>query len=133
MTSSFVNCVSRSQPSAVTSDEILDPDAALPGDVDPGLDGDDVPGLEHVGRLRAQSRALVDLDPDAVAEAVAVCPPEPGSLDRFARRGIGVPSADAGRDGRKPCELRLEAERVQLRRAGPGSRPTANVRVQSEQ
>src|SRR5688500_14771961 len=40
-------------------DEILDADAAESGKIDPRLDRDDVPGLEHIGRLPPQGRRLV--------------------------------------------------------------------------
>src|SRR5918995_835229 len=35
-------------------EEILDPDAASPGNMPPGLGGEDVPRLEDVGRLRPE-------------------------------------------------------------------------------
>src|SRR5262249_57514895 len=50
--------------------EILDPDAADAGQVDAGLDRDDVPRLEHVLGLRREPRRLVDGEADAVPEPV---------------------------------------------------------------
>src|SRR5215207_4437486 len=35
---------------------VLDPDPAVPLEVDPGFDGDDVPGRERVGRLGREPR-----------------------------------------------------------------------------
>src|SRR5947208_2417645 len=51
-------------------DEILDAHAAQSGEVDPGLDGDHVPGLERPFRRRAQDWKLVHLEPDSMAETV---------------------------------------------------------------
>ena len=111
-----MNCVSRSQPSSVTSDEVLDPHArSLVRQVDPGLDGDDVPRLEHVRRLRAQRGRLVDLESDAVSHPVTVGPAETGRLDQRARGGVGVAPVDPGSDCGETGELGLEAERVELR------------------
>ena len=52
-------------------DEVLDPDPALPLEVDPRLDRDDVAGLEHVLGLGPQRRHLVHLQTAAVAEPAA--------------------------------------------------------------
>ena len=63
-------------------DEILEPDAAEALPVAAGLERDHVAGDERVARA-AEVRALVDLEPDAVAERVEVAvlaAPSPGSL-----------------------------------------------------
>ena len=52
-------------------DHVLDADAAEPGHVDAGLDRDDRAGRQRVlVELATEPRTLVDLEPDAVAEAV---------------------------------------------------------------
>src|SRR5574340_1002405 len=68
--------------------QILDPDAARTLQVDPRLDRDDVAGGEDVGRLRGQSRRLVHLEADTVAEAVAELLAEPGLGDRLPREQV---------------------------------------------
>src|SRR6476659_7336792 len=79
--------------------EILDPAAADALEVDPGLDRDDLPGLQRVRRLGREPRRLVDLEPDAVPEAVAEVAAVPGRLDRLAREGVRV---DAGQSRLQP-------------------------------
>ena len=95
--------------------EVLDADAALAGEVDPRLDGDDVAGLEHVGRLGAQRRGLVDLDADAVPEPVAERLAEPGCVDQRARGRVGVNATHSRSDGLQARELCFQTERVDLR------------------
>src|SRR6266536_5108650 len=67
--------------------EILDPDAADAWDVHARLDGDDIAGLQRVGRRGGQARRLVDLEADAVAEAVAEVLAVPGGPDQLACHG----------------------------------------------
>src|SRR3954462_5497443 len=52
-------------------DEVLDPHTDRAGHVHTRLDRDDVARLQRVLPLLGEPRALVDLEPDAVAEAVA--------------------------------------------------------------
>ena len=87
-------------------DEVLDPHTDVARQVDPGLDGDDVAHLENGAGLGPQVRLLVDVETDTVAETVAVALPQPGRLDRDARRGVDVPPDRAGADGRQTVELR---------------------------
>jgi hypothetical protein len=51
-------------------DDILDANPRHPAEVDPGFDGDDVAGSEHVVGFRPQGGRLVDEEADAVTEAV---------------------------------------------------------------
>ncbi len=50
---------------------VLDPDPEAAGEVDAGLDGDDVAGRERVGALGREPRRLVDVEAEAVSEPVA--------------------------------------------------------------
>src|SRR5918911_4088141 len=66
-------------------DEVLDADAAAALEVDARLDGHDVPGSERVRGRVGETRRLVDLDADAVAEPVAERGAEPFARDDVAR------------------------------------------------
>src|SRR6266540_4542664 len=104
-------------------DQILDPDPAEAGEVDPRFDRDDVPGLELVFRLLRKPRGLVDEQPDAVPEAVAERLAEVGVLDPLACGRIGGAAGDARADRIQTCLLRLETDGVglaQLVRKRPG-------------
>src|SRR6266511_2154306 len=104
-------------------DQILDPDPAEAGEVDPRFDRDDVPGLELVFRLLREPRGLVDEQPDAVPEAVAERLAEVGVLDPLACGRIGGAAGDARADRIQTCLLRLETDGVglaQLVRKRPG-------------
>ena len=57
---------------------------------------------------------LVHVEPDPVAEPVAVVLAEPGRLDRDPRRRIDVSAMGPGPHGRQPVELRLAHERVRV-------------------
>src|ERR1700728_4294993 len=75
---------------------VLDTDAALPGNIDTGLDGDDEAGREDSSAQLADRRGLVDIEADAVPRAV---------LEAFGPTGLGDdPAADVvdvlGRDAR---------------------------------
>ena len=115
MISSLVNCVRRSLPLVCHEYEILDANTRIAGEIDPGLDRDNVPRLEHVGRVGPERRPFVDLEADAVAEAVAVRPAELGCLDRNPGSGVRVAPMHLRPDGREACELGFETERVKLR------------------
>src|SRR3954469_6775261 len=58
-------------PAVGDGDQILDADAARALDVHPRLDRHYVARLQRIAARHAQTRGLVDLEPDAVAEAVA--------------------------------------------------------------
>src|SRR6516164_3087369 len=60
---------------------VLDPDATPAGQVDARFDGDGNPVSQFTGPSRPQCRCLVDLQPDAVAQAVAEELPVAGPLD----------------------------------------------------
>src|SRR5580698_8557448 len=51
-------------------ESVLDTDAAVPGNIDTGLDGDDEAGGEDSSAQLTDRRGLVDVEPDAVASAV---------------------------------------------------------------
>src|SRR6266511_1421800 len=104
-------------------DQILDPDHAEAGEVDPRLDGDDVSGLELVFRLLREPRRLVDEQADAVPEAVAELLAEAGRVDPPARGRVGGTAGDARTDGIQAGLLPLEADGIglaQLVRERPG-------------
>src|ERR1700728_4958342 len=63
---------------------LIDPDAALSGQVDTRLDGDRNPIRQFTRSSVPQHRCLVDLQPDAVPEAVLKVPGVPGRLDHVA-------------------------------------------------
>src|ERR1700757_4561202 len=53
---------------------VLDPDAALPGQIDTRLDGDGNPARQFTRSPVSQHRCLVDLQPDSVPETVLEVP-----------------------------------------------------------
>src|SRR5690349_16640219 len=61
-------------------DKVFDPNAKLSGQVDARFDGDDVAGDKSVLGSLGEPRGLMDLDPDAVTEPVAVVVPVTGVL-----------------------------------------------------
>ena len=69
-------------------DEVLDAHAEPLRHVDAGLDRHHVAREQLVLGARAEARPLVDLDPDAVADAVAELVAVAGIGDRLARRGV---------------------------------------------
>ena len=77
----------------------------------PGSTRDDVARLEDVARLGPQTRRLVDLEPDAVAEAVAVVLARPAASIATARAASASRPVHARRDGREPssCASRQSA------------------------
>src|SRR4051812_39427256 len=93
-------------------DEVLDPDAAFVGEVDPRLDGDDVARAEGVRRLAAQPRLLVHLEAHAGAEPVAELVAEAGLVDHRAGRCVRVDPGGPGPGALEPGLLALEADRV---------------------
>lgn len=75
--------------------EVFDADAELAGDVDAGLDGEDLIGSERrerAGARRDGGRVFVDGDADAVARAVVVVAallPERDSRERVELDAVG--------------------------------------------
>ena len=110
---------------------VLDPDTSEPRKVNARLAADDVAGLERLGRLCPHGRRLVHLEPDPVAQSMAELLAPAGGHDHIARGCIDLATACAGRKGREPGELRLEADVVGASEL-VGSSPVAKVRVQSE-
>src|SRR5262249_54708239 len=115
--------------------EVLDAAAAEAFEVDARLDRDDVAGLERVGRLGGQPRCLVHHQADAVAQAVAEVPTEPGGGDRVPREGIRLDARHPPLDARAGPLLRLETHVVGLAQRpwkparGHGARAVAAVAV----
>src|SRR5436190_6484134 len=93
-------------------DQVLDPDAAPPLEVDARLDRDHVALRERVGRRLRQPRRLVDVDADAVPEPVAEVVAEAGFRDHVARGRVGARAVDARARRLQPAQLRLEADVV---------------------
>src|SRR5262249_4102173 len=69
-------------------DVVLDADAAPARKVDARLDGEDHAGLQHSLRPRSQGRPLMDLQADAVPQAVPEVVAVAGIGDLGSRRGV---------------------------------------------
>ena len=111
-------------------DVVLDADAELALDVDARLDGDDVSRLEDVARLRGQPRLLVDVETEAVAEAVAERARRTGSPRSTLRASrVDLDAGDAGADRRRARLLRERARPRTPPAPRSSSGPVANVRV----
>src|SRR6266487_1330361 len=93
---------------------VLDANAAQARQVHARFHGDDRPGRELVGELETQPRALVDLQPDAVAEPVGERLSVPRLLDGAAHDAIDLASRDPGPDGVDTDLLRLPHDVVNL-------------------
>src|SRR5580692_2731758 len=78
---------------------VLDPDAAQSGQVDTRLDGDRNPIAQLTRSSVPKHRSLVDLEADAVPEAVLEMPGMPGRLDQVARGRVDRPGLHAVREG----------------------------------
>ena len=107
-------------PVLADDDQVLDPDAELPGQVDARLDGDDVAGPQLVLGARRQPRALVHLQPDAVAEPVPEALAVARRLDQLARDGVGVAAGEARAERLERGRLGLADQLVDLARLGAG-------------
>ena len=128
----MLNEVRISGPSSSDDDEVLDPDPAEAGQVDAGLDRDDVADGERAPRLLREARILVHEQADAVAEPVPKRVPEARRLDLVARRRVDARPGRPGPDGLEPRELRVEADLVgplQLIRERPGCEGPRAVRA----
>src|SRR5438270_9960114 len=84
------------------------------GQVDARLDGDDVAGGERVLGQRRQPRPLVDLEPDAVPEAVAEVLAVARVGDQLARGRVDVLAARARANLAERALLGLVNELVDL-------------------
>src|SRR5437588_3256516 len=103
------------EPAVVDDDQILDPDAAEPAQVDAGLDRDDVAGGQRAAVVRVEVGPLVYLEADTVTEAVPEAPAEARVLDHVPGDAVDLGAVSA-RDARgKPGELRAEADLVGAR------------------
>ena len=113
-------------------DEVLDPRSAAARDVDPGLHGHDLAGLEARLDALREAGVLVDLQADAVAEAVAEVLAVSGGLDEVARGRVDLLPARPARTAATPacCAASTVAW---ISASSSGSSPVAHVRVQSAQ
>ena len=123
-------------PAPVVGDDhrVLDPDAAVLGKVDAGLDGHDVAGGERSVRRPGHPRVLVDLQADAVAGAVHEGVAPARLVDDGPAGGVDVLGLGA-RPRPRPDPGGL-ASRPRRRASAAGSAlgsPTMKVRVMSEQ
>src|SRR6266508_3205014 len=90
---------------------VLDADAPTSLEVDPGLDGDDVARRERVGR---EARRLVDVESQAMTQAVPEGPREGGPVHESTRSGICIDSRDPGAEGVEARLLRGDHDGVRL-------------------
>src|SRR5262249_55282252 len=77
-------------------DGVLDAHAAVFGEVDPGLHGDDVAGGERSIALRPDPRPLVDVEADAVTGRVEEGSPPAVAIDDLTADLVELGGADAG-------------------------------------
>src|SRR6476659_151519 len=77
-------------------DQVLDPHSQLTGQVDAGLDRHHFARRQHVVGAGRETRRLVHLQPDPVAEAVAEALAEPGGGDRLAGNPVKRFAVDSG-------------------------------------
>src|SRR5277367_827442 len=75
---------------------VLDTDAAVPGNIDTGLDGDDEARGEDSSAQLADGRGLVDIEPDAVPGAVLEALRPAGVGDDLAAHVVDVLGRDPG-------------------------------------
>ena len=110
MTCSSLGSEETTSPAVVGDDhEVLDAHADGARDVDPGLDRDHHAGSERGLALLGQPRALVDVEPDAVAEAVAEVLGVAGGVDDRARHGVDLAAGRARAHGRQRGLLGVRA------------------------
>src|SRR5262249_9716090 len=112
-------------------DQVLDPHAAEALEVDARLDRDGHAGLDDVLDARAHPGALVDLEADAVPQAVAEGLAQAGRLDPVARHGVELAAGHARPDRRDGGSLGIQADLVralELRRDVPGGEGPRAVR-----
>src|ERR1700683_581869 len=77
---------------------VLHADAAVPGDIDTGLDGDDEAGGEDSSAQLGHGRGLVDVEADPVARPVLEAVGPAGVGDDLAAHVVHLLGADAGTD-----------------------------------
>src|SRR5712691_590139 len=93
---------------------VLDPDPALAGQVDTGLDGDGNPVPQCTRLPVPDHRGFMDLQADAMAEPVLEMIAVPGRCDHVASRSVDRRDARADTDGRHPGPLRGGDQLVDL-------------------
>src|SRR5215469_11306884 len=101
-------------PACRHNQDVLDPDAALSGQVHTRLDGDRNPVGQFTRSAVPEHRRLVDLQPHAVPEAVLEVLGVPGRLDHLAGRGVYGTGLRAWLDRLDPGALRLRDELVDV-------------------
>src|SRR6266576_7189655 len=75
---------------------VLDPDAAPAGDVDARFDREHHAILEHRVRTRIETRVLMRLETEAVADPVEELLAVTAALDHAPRSGVDIPRSDTG-------------------------------------
>ena len=95
-------------------DQVLDPRPAATRQVDPGLDRDHVAGLQPGLGGPREPRRLVDIEPDAVAEAVAEVIAMPGGGDQVAGDRVDLAALETRPDRRERRLLRVQHGRIEL-------------------
>src|SRR5215472_2054590 len=99
---------------------VLDPDAALAGEVNPGLDSDRNPIFESTCPAGSEHRRFVHLQPDSVTEAVTEMVAMASRRDDRAGRGVDSPDVGA-RNGRcDPGQLRRGHQLIDIALPGRG-------------
>src|SRR5215204_6249363 len=92
--------------------QILDPDPAEAGEVDAGLDGDDVADRDRAAGLLREPRVLVDEQADTVAEAVPERLAEAGRVDAVACRRVHPRPGRTRPNSLEPRDLGIETDLV---------------------
>src|SRR4029079_16949166 len=83
-------------PIGIDLHHVLDPNAADPGEVDPRLDGDDGARGQRIVLFAPQAGSFMDLEADAVTQAVDERLAVPGFLDHSTADGVDRRARDAG-------------------------------------
>ena len=113
--------------------EVLDAHATDAGQVDARLDGHDMARDEPRPAGPCKPRRLVDVEPDAVPEAMAEVVAVARGGDDVAGDRVDLATGRARLDGVQRGDLRAQDERVGLLELVGHASPVAQVRVQSEQ
>src|SRR3974390_1057656 len=85
---------------------VLDADAAVPGNIDTRLDGDDESGCEDSSAQLGHRRRFVDIEPDTVTRAVLEAGGPAGGRDDLAADVVDLFDTDPRLDGLRPRRLR---------------------------
>src|SRR5260370_33359082 len=115
-------------PSRLDDDVVFDPHPAPTRDVDPWLDGEHHPDLEHRLRARVERRVLVRLEAEPVAGAVEEPIAQPGGLDDLSRRRVHIPGSHARAYDVDGGIVRSEDKGVDIALASGGSADDGDAR-----